>query len=67
MTEVFRRYAAWGHFNAPVETHTPGLDCIRRTNAQGRVLELCLHPGAHDLRPVDVVRAWRELAAIRGW
>ncbi|GGJ23177.1 hypothetical protein GCM10011320_33110 [Neoroseomonas lacus] len=65
--EVFRRYAAWGHFGAPVESHAADLDCTRRTDAQGHVLELCLHPGAHDLRPVDVVRAWRELAAIKGW
>ena len=39
----------------------------RSADAQGHVLELCLHPGGHDLRPVDVVRAWRELAAIKGW
>jgi polyhydroxybutyrate depolymerase len=65
--EVFRRYAAWGHFGAPVETRLPGLDCTRRRNADGRVLELCLHPGGHDLRAADLVRAWRELAAISGW
>lgn len=65
--DVFDRYAAWGHFGAPVETRAPGIDCTRRTNPDGRVLELCLHPGGHDLRPVDVVRAWQELGAIRGW
>ena len=65
--EVFRRYAAWGHFGAPAEDHAPGLDCTRRVNADGRVLELCLHPGGHDLRAVDLVRAWHELAAINGW
>jgi hypothetical protein len=65
--EVFHRYAAWGHFGAAVESHAPGLDCTRRINAQGRMLELCLHPGAHDLRPVDVVRAWHELATLNRW
>lgn len=65
--EVFRRYAAWGRFGAAAETHAPGLDCTRRTNPQGRVLELCLHPGGHDLRPADLQRAWRELATINGW
>jgi polyhydroxybutyrate depolymerase len=64
---VVRRYGAWGGFGAAVETRAAGLACARRTNPQGQVLELCLHPGGHDLRAEDLRRAWRELAAIRGW
>lgn len=65
--EALRRYAAFGGFGAPVESHGPGLDCERRRNPAGQVLELCLHPGGHDLRAEDVVRSWRSLAAINGW
>ncbi|MEO3470352.1 PHB depolymerase family esterase [Roseomonas sp. CAU 1739] len=65
--EVIRRYATWGGFGAPVERRAEGPDCSRRTNPAGRVLQLCLRPGGHDLRAIDLVRAWRDLAAIQGW
>ncbi len=67
VVQAVRRYAAWGGFEAPVETITPGLVCTRRDGPQGRVLELCLRPGGHDLRAVDLVRAWRDLGTINGW
>jgi polyhydroxybutyrate depolymerase len=44
-----------------------GLACERRRNPEGRLLEICLHPGGHELRAADVVRAWRALAALNGW
>lgn len=62
-----RSYAAFGHFGPPAESRVPGLDCTRRVNPGGRVLELCLHPGGHELRAEDVVRAWRSLAAANRW
>jgi len=67
VTEAIRRYAAFGRFGPPVEHRVPGLDCARRSNAEGRVLELCLHPGGHELRAADVMRAWRALVALNGW
>lgn len=38
-----------------------GLDCKRRTNPQGRILEFCTHPGGHGYKADYVRRAWREL------
>lgn len=67
VTEVLARYAAFGGFGRAEPAAAPGLDCTRRRNAAGRVLELCLHPGGHELRPQDLVRAWRELAALNRW
>lgn len=37
------------------------LDCARRENGSGDLLELCLHPGGHDFRPEYIERAWRAL------
>ena len=48
-----------------LESYQEGeLSCERQRNAEGRVLELCLHSGGHRFRPADVVRAWRELEAL---
>ncbi|WP_321342799.1 alpha/beta hydrolase-fold protein [Breoghania sp.] len=44
-----------------------GLDCERRARCNGKTLELCLHPGGHAFKAVWVERAWRELAALKGW
>ncbi len=65
--EVMRRYAAFGRFGPAVATRATGLECTSRSNPEGRVLELCLHPGGHELRSEDVVRSWRRLAALNGW
>lgn len=67
VTEAVRLYAEFGRFGPPVEARSAGLSCTRRSNAQGRVLELCLHPGGHELRAEDIVRAWRTLMALNGW
>lgn len=56
-------YAAFGNFGAPECYQDGDLDCGRRTNPEGRVLELCLHPGGHRFDPAYVVRAWHELGA----
>jgi polyhydroxybutyrate depolymerase len=61
------RYASFGGFGPAEPVLEPGLDCTRRRNAAGRLLELCLHDGGHELRAGDVARAWRLLAAARGW
>ncbi len=44
-----------------------GLECERRARCNGKTLELCLHPGGHAFKAVWVARAWRELAALKGW
>jgi polyhydroxybutyrate depolymerase len=40
-----------------------GLDCKRRVNPQGHILEFCTHPGGHGYKADYVRRAWRELIA----
>ncbi|MGP1396272.1 MAG: alpha/beta hydrolase family esterase [Inquilinaceae bacterium] len=49
------------------ETTTSGQLTCERRNACGGVLELCLHDGGHSVRSEWIERAWRQLAAIRGW
>ena len=43
------------------------LSCQRQTNADGKILELCLHDGGHSFRTEYVVRAWRELEALNAF
>jgi len=51
----------------PVETgQTPGLNCSRRVNSGGKLLELCLFPGKHQLKAGHLARAWRIFEASKG-
>lgn len=43
------------------------LDCALRTPNGDGGIELCLHAGGHSIRPNWVARAWRKLAAAKGW
>ena len=43
------------------------LTCERQVSAEGSLIEVCLHPGGHNMRPEWVARAWRELSKARGW
>ena len=44
----------------PVETgRTPELQCSRQVDSNGKLLELCLFPGKHQLKAKHLVRAWR--------
>jgi len=60
-------FAAAAHFGPPRRETQEGLDCTIRDNPEGRRLMLCLHDGEHDYRVPDIVSAWRELAAARGF
>lgn len=42
------------------------LRCKRRTNAEGRILELCLHEGGHRFRSSYLTWAWSELERAGG-
>jgi len=35
------------------------LDCRRRTNATGKILEYCTHPGGHSIKSKWLERAWK--------
>jgi len=44
----------------PVETgQTPELQCSRQVDSNGKLLELCLFPGKHQLKAKHLARAWR--------
>ncbi len=65
--EAVAMFAAAGRFAEARRAMVDGQDCTIRDNPEGRRLALCLHDGAHDYRVGDIVSAWRELAARRGF
>lgn len=51
----------------PVESsQTPGLDCTRQVNSGGKLLELCLFSGGHQMKTKYLARAWRIFEAAWG-
>jgi polyhydroxybutyrate depolymerase len=59
VSEAVEMLARTGGYR-PVETgQTPGLNCSRRVNRYGKLLELCLFPGKHQLKAKHLARAWR--------
>lgn len=50
-----------GGFGAPKPVEAKGLECARRTNAEGRILEFCTHGGGHGYKADYIRRAWRIL------
>ena len=51
----------------PVETgQTPELQCARQVADDGKLLELCLFPGKHQLKTRHLARAWRIFEASKG-
>lgn len=59
--DAFSLFIREGGFGEPVESRESDLICSRRSNPAGKLLELCLHPGGHTMRPKWLARAWREL------
>ncbi len=61
----WRRQAQCG---ARSRVQTQGrLTCERWTSCDSGLIELCLHDGGHSIRTEWVLRAWDELARIKGW
>jgi polyhydroxybutyrate depolymerase len=63
--EVMRALAMYRATGGFVDAQTygaDGLDCTRWRNPDGKLLELCLHPGGHSMDGRFVRRAWRALA-----
>lgn len=51
----------------PAETDDPpALRCTRRTNPEGKILELCLFDGKHEMKTTHIARAWRAISAAKG-
>lgn len=54
-------YARHGGFSAPVSETVDGLDCRKRVNPEGHILDFCTHPGGHSFSIRHVETAWRLL------
>ncbi len=65
--EAMAMMAASGGYADARDYTEEGLDCARRTSPEGRILEICLFTGKHGFRAEYIERAWREIAAARGW
>ena len=50
--------AAAGGYGPPEPVAAEGLDCMRRVDPGGYLLELCLFDGGHSLNPAFIGRAW---------
>ncbi|MGF1619431.1 MAG: alpha/beta hydrolase family esterase [Rhodomicrobiaceae bacterium] len=50
-----------GGFGAPEPVEAVGLECQRRTNPDGKILEFCTHGGGHSYKADYIRRAWRVL------
>jgi polyhydroxybutyrate depolymerase len=50
-----------GHFGKEHPMPAKDLECKRRENASGKILEFCTHPGGHFYQADYVRRAWREM------
>jgi polyhydroxybutyrate depolymerase len=50
----------------PEPSEEDGLECSVQA-CGGASQEICLHPGGHGVDPRWIERAWRHLAALKGW
>ncbi len=64
VTEAVKMLAEAGGYRGAVTSQAGALNCTRQSNAEGKILEVCLHPGGHSIRADWLHRAWREFEAI---
>lgn len=66
VSEAIEMLARTGGYR-PVETEeTTGLECSRQVADGGKLLELCLFAGKHQLKASHLARTWRLFEASRG-
>lgn len=63
--DVMETYRKNGGYGGGETLAFPGLDCQRKTNSAGKILELCLHDGGHGFKSEYIVRAWNEFQKLR--
>ena len=61
--EALAMYRAHGGFGPAEREQVEDLDCARRGNDVGAVLEFCTFPGGHSFRRGFVSYAWARLEA----
>jgi len=64
--EAVRLFQRLGDYR-PTEIEQPAeLDCARSVNPAGKLLELCLFAGKHQMKTMHLRRAWQIIAAANG-
>ena len=69
-SDLYKSLAQWerqGACELPKTARRYDLLVCQRVTCGDGLLELCLHDGGHSIRTEWVVRAWEELAQIKGW
>mmetsp|Transcript_27235 Transcript_27235/g.49847 ORF Transcript_27235/g.49847 Transcript_27235/m.49847 type:complete len:271 (+) Transcript_27235:1761-2573(+) len=61
--EALSMYQAHGDFGAPQMVTVDDMECARRGNESGAVLEFCTFPGGHSFRRGFLSYAWARLEA----
>ncbi len=59
--DALAMFAKEGDFGPEKRVPAEGLDCKRRENPEGKILEFCSHPGGHYYKASFVRRAWKEM------
>lgn len=62
--ETVKMYAAAGGFRAATLVDWEDMRCRRRTNTDGKVLELCVFEGGHDFRARRLEAAWLRFETL---
>ena len=63
VAEALAMYQALGGFRPSGNATANGLTCRSQSNANGDILDFCLHPGGHSFRSDYVKFAWERLQA----
>ncbi|MEP2944534.1 MAG: polyhydroxybutyrate depolymerase [Hyphomicrobiales bacterium] len=62
--DVLTMYEKNGDYIGDVKNVTDKLSCIRKTNPDAKILELCLYDGGHGFKSDYIVRAWKKLKLL---
>jgi len=64
VNEVINAYAKIGKYKRIGKSTASNLNCTKRRNLRGRVLDFCLHGGGHSFRAKDIEYAWRRFQSL---
>lgn len=62
--DVMDMYEKNGDYLGGIKNVTATLSCIRKTNPDSKILELCLYNGGHGFKTDYIVRAWKKLKLL---
>jgi polyhydroxybutyrate depolymerase len=66
VSEAIEMLARTGGYRPVEARQTPELQCSKQVEGDGKLLELCLFPGKHQLKARHLARAWRIFEASKG-